>query len=212
MIIRQIVVGSMSVCCYLAICKKTKKAVVIDPGGDEARILKALKDDGATVEFIINTHAHPDHDCGNGKIKDATNAPIVLHEDDAAYFAKPEVKQYFSSLGLPESPPADKKVKDGDVVTFGEESLKVIHTPGHTPGGICLYNGPNLFTGDSLFVGGVGRTDFPGGDTQMLMSSIKNKILTLPGDTVIWPGHGYGGDSSTIATEARTNPFLTGEF
>ena len=212
MIIRQLVVGAMSVCCYLVICEKTKKAVIIDPGGDESRILQAVEQDGATVEYIINTHGHPDHDCGNGKLKEATGAPIVLHEDDADFFAKPEVEQYFSVLGLPESPPPDKKVKEGDVITFGEESLKVIHTPGHTPGGMCLYSAPNLFTGDTLFVGGVGRTDFPGGDTKTLIDSIRKKLLTLPGETVVWPGHGYGGDTSTLAAEERSNPFLTGDF
>jgi glyoxylase-like metal-dependent hydrolase (beta-lactamase superfamily II) len=212
MIVRQLVVGSMSVCCYLAICEKTKKAVVIDPGGDEERILKAVNDEQATVEYIINTHGHPDHDCGNGKLKEATGALIIIHTDDAEFFAKPEVKHYFSVLGLPESPPADKTVKDGEVISFGEEHLTVIHTPGHTPGGMCLYSPPNLFTGDTLFVGGVGRTDFPGGETKTLTGSIRNKLLVLPGDTVVWPGHGYGGDSSTIATEARTNPFLTGDF
>jgi len=206
------VVGSMSVCCYLAICEKSRKSVIIDPGGNEEQILKAVKDEKATVEYIINTHGHPDHDCGNGKLQKATGAQIVIHEDDAEFFAKPEVKHYFSVLGLPESPPADKTVKDGDVISFGEESLTVLHTPGHTPGGICLYSSPNLFTGDTLFVGGVGRTDFPGGDTKTLIRSIRSKLLPLPADTVIWPGHGYGGDSSTIATEARTNPFLTGDL
>nr|MBF0221710.1 MBL fold metallo-hydrolase [Desulfobulbaceae bacterium] len=212
MIVRQLVVGSMSVCCYLAVCEKTKKAVIIDPGGDESRILKAVKDEGATVEYIINTHGHPDHDCGNAKLKEATGALIIIHKDDADFFAKSEVKKYFSMLGLPASPPPDKKVTDGESLSFGEETLTVIHTPGHTPGGICLYGKPHLFTGDSLFVGGVGRTDFPGGDTKTLMNSIRKKLLTLPGDTIVWPGHGYGGDSSTISTEAATNPFLTGDF
>ena len=123
MIVRQIVVGSMSVCCYLAICEKTKKAVIIDPGGDEDRILKAVADDNATVEYIINTHGHPDHDCGNGTLKEATGAPIIIHKDDADFFAKPDIKEYFSILRLPESPPPDKKVKDGDLITFGEETM-----------------------------------------------------------------------------------------
>lgn len=212
MIVRQLVVGSMGVCCYLAICAKTRKAVVIDPGGDEKKILALIHTENATVEYIINTHGHPDHDCGNRTLKEATGALIVIHEADAEFFSKPEVQSYFSVLGLPASPPPDIKVKDGDFISFGEEKLKVIHTPGHTPGGMCLYSSPYLFTGDTLFVGGVGRTDFPGGDTKALVSAIRTKILTLPGETVVWPGHGYGGDSSTIATEARTNPFLTGDL
>jgi glyoxylase-like metal-dependent hydrolase (beta-lactamase superfamily II) len=111
-------------------------------------------------------------------------------------------------LGLEASPPADIQVLDGDVITIGEEKLKVIHTPGHTPGGICLYNAPNLFTGDTLFVGGLGRTDFPGGSYDELIASITTQLLTLPPETVVWPGHGYGGNRSTIGEEKRSNPYL----
>jgi glyoxylase-like metal-dependent hydrolase (beta-lactamase superfamily II) len=103
-------------------------------------------------------------------------------------------------------------VHDGDIIEVGKVKLTVLHTPGHTPGGICLYAAPHLFTGDTLFVGGVGRTDFPGGDTATLMKSIRQKILTLPGTTKVWPGHGYGGNSSTIGREAKSNPYLTGDF
>ena len=122
------------------------------------------------------------------------------------------MKNYFSALGLKESPPVDKTVTDGDLISFGDCTLKVIHTPGHTPGGMCLYSKPNLFTGDTLFVGGVGRTDFPGGDTQTLTNAIKTRLLILPEDTIVWPGHGYGGDRSTIGQEKMSNPFLTGAF
>jgi len=212
MFIKQMSVGPMNVCCYLVACQSTKKGAVIDPGGDEDRILAAVEQEGITVEYIINTHGHLDHVCGNGKIKQETGASIIMFQTDKEFFERPEVRQYFSGLGLKESPPVDKTVKDGDVITIGNEALKVLHTPGHTPGGMCLYNPPNLFTGDTLFVGGVGRTDFPGGDTATLMKAIQEKVLTLPPDTVIWPGHGYGGDSSTIETEKRSNPFLTGAF
>lgn len=212
MIIKQLIVGSMGVCCYLVGCEQTKKAAVIDPGGDEPRILATARDHGLAIEAIVNTHGHPDHVCGNGPIKEATGAPIIIHEKDAAFFADPEVKKYFSLLGLPESPPADRLVKDGEEIKIGEVSLKVIFTPGHTPGGICLYHPGHVFTGDTLFVGGVGRTDFPGGDTATLQRSIRERLLTLPAETVVWPGHGYGGDSSTIGAEARSNPFLNGEL
>ncbi len=212
MIIKQLVVGSMSVCCYVVGCEETKQAAIIDPGGSEQKILDTVKKEGLTVEKIINTHSHPDHDCGNAIIKEATGAPIIVHKDEATFFAKPETKQYFSMLGLPESPPPDQTVSDGDIITVGNLQFTVIHTPGHTPGGMCLYCSPNVFTGDTLFVGGVGRTDFPGGDMSTMMSSIKDKLLTLPPETVVWPGHGYGGDTSTIATEKSSNPFLTGAF
>jgi hydroxyacylglutathione hydrolase len=212
MLIRAMTVGSMSCCCYLVICEETREAIIIDPGGEEDRILGQCEKDKAKVKYIVNTHGHPDHVCGNARIKDATGALIVMHEEDAAFFGKPEVEQYFSSLGLKPSPPVDKKVSDGDLISFGKENLKVLLTPGHTPGGVCLYSAPNLFTGDTLFVGGVGRTDFPGGDGKVLYNSIKNRLLTLPDETVVWPGHGYGGANSTIGEEKRSNPFLTDTF
>ncbi|HEB69066.1 MAG TPA: MBL fold metallo-hydrolase [Desulfobulbus sp.] len=206
--IQQLTVGSMGVCCYIVSCEKTGKAAVIDPGGDEEKILNACRKENLEVEYIIATHGHPDHVCGNGPIQEATGAKIIMHKADAEFFARPEVKEYFSMLGLAESPPADIIVEDGDTITIGEEQLQVLHTPGHTPGGICLYNPPNCFTGDTLFVGGVGRTDFQGGSARELSRSIQEKLLTLPADTVVWPGHGYGGSKSTIGDEARSNPFF----
>ncbi|CAK8715977.1 Hydroxyacylglutathione hydrolase [Candidatus Electronema halotolerans] len=207
--IQQLTVGMMNVCCYIVSCEKTGKAVVIDPGGDEKDILAACAKGGLDVLRIISTHGHADHVCGNGPIQQATGAKIVMHRADAEFFSNPDVKSYFSMLGLPESPPADILVEDGDLISFGEESLHVLHTPGHTPGGICLYSPPNCFTGDTLFVDGVGRTDFPGGSSNELARSIKERLLTLPPETVVWPGHGYGGSKSTIGKEARSNPYLS---
>ena len=198
----------MGVCCYIVSCEKTKKAAVIDPGGDEEKILAACREKELIVEYIIATHGHPDHVCGNGPLKEATGAKIVMHKADADFFGQSEVKEYFSMLGLAPSPPADLVVEDGDIISFGEEKLKVIHTPGHTPGGMCLYNAPNCFTGDTLFVGGVGRTDFPGGSMQELSGSIREKLLSLPPETIVWPGHGYGGSKSTIGEEAQSNPYF----
>ncbi len=206
--IQQLTVGMMGVCCYIVSCEKTGKAAIIDPGGDEEKILDACRKENLDVEYIIATHGHPDHVCGNGPIQEATGAKIIMHKDDAEFFARPEIKDYFSMLGLAESPPADIIVEDGDTITIGEEKLQVLHTPGHTPGGICLYNAPDCFTGDTLFVGGVGRTDFQGGSMQELSRSIQEKLLTLPADTVVWPGHGYGGSKSTIGEEARSNPYF----
>jgi glyoxylase-like metal-dependent hydrolase (beta-lactamase superfamily II) len=208
MFIKQLTVGQMGVCCYIVGCTKTGKCAVIDPGGDEERILAEVKRAKLTIEYIIATHGHPDHVCGNRRIKEASGASIVMHEADAVFFARPEVIKYFSMLGLESSPPADIQVLGGDVITIGEEKLQVIHTPGHTPGGICLYNAPDLFTGDTLFVGGLGRSDFPGGSDRELIASITTKLLILPADTVVWPGHGYGGNRSTIGEEKRTNPYI----
>lgn len=208
MLIKQIIVGSMAVCCYIVACEKTKKAAVVDPGGDEGKILAELGKMNVELEYIIATHGHPDHVCGNRKIQEQTGAKIIMHAADELFFNKPEVKNYFSMLGLAASPPADLQVVDGDEIVIGEVTLKVIHTPGHTPGGMCLYNAPDLLTGDTLFVGGLGRSDFPGGSHQELLTSIRTKLLVLPPETVVWPGHGYGGSRSTIGDEMRTNPFL----
>jgi len=210
MIIRQKSVGSMAVCCYVLGCAESKKGVIIDPGGNEEQILAIVAEEGLTIEAIINTHGHPDHVCGNAPLKEATGAPIIMHEIDDDFFQKKETISYFSMLGLPASPPVDQRVKDGDTITFGNESLEVILTPGHTPGGICLYSGSDLFTGDTLFVGAIGRTDFPGGDMNQFMASIDQRLMVLPDETVVWPGHGYGGSKSTIGEERRSNPFLTG--
>ncbi|OGR16092.1 MAG: MBL fold metallo-hydrolase [Desulfobacterales bacterium GWB2_56_26] len=208
MLIKQMIVGSMAVCCYIVACEKKKVAAVIDPGGDEGKILAEVKKMGVDLEYIIATHGHPDHVCGNKKIQEQTGAKIIMHAADAAFFGTPEVKNYFSMLGLTPSPPVDRQVMDGDEIMIGDVTFKVIHTPGHTPGGMCLYNAPDLFTGDTLFVGGLGRSDFPGGSHQELLASIRNKLLVLPPETVVWPGHGYGGSRSTIGEEMRSNPFL----
>ncbi len=204
----QQMVGMMGVCCYILSCEKTSSAAIVDPGGDEQRILDLVSRAGLDVKYIIATHGHPDHVCGNRKIKEGTGAQIVMHEADDDFFSQSQVKGYFSMLGMEESPPTDIRVKEGDTISFGEVSLQVIHTPGHTPGGMCLYSKPDLITGDTLFVGGIGRTDFPGGSHHELLTSINNKLLILPPDTVVWPGHGYGGSRSTIEEEHRSNPYL----
>jgi glyoxylase-like metal-dependent hydrolase (beta-lactamase superfamily II) len=210
--IEQFSVGMMEVCCYVVSCSQTKEAVIIDPGGGESEILGYCTENGLQVKYLIATHGHPDHVCGNARLQKETGARILMHHDDASFFWQPETKQYFSMLGLPQSPTPDELVKDDDRIHFGTEQLQVIHTPGHTPGGICLYSEPNCFTGDTLFAGGVGRTDFPGGSTEELLNSIRNRLLTLPQDTIVWPGHGYGGSRSTIGAEAAGNPFLQGSY
>jgi len=212
MIVKQMTVGSMAVCCYVVGCEETKKCCIIDPGGNEEMILSLCRSEGLSVEAIICTHGHPDHVCGNAKIQKATGAPILMHAVDAEFFARAEVIDYFSMLGLPPSPPVDRTVSDGEKIVIGTISLTVLHTPGHTPGGICLYAAPHLFTGDTLFVEGLGRTDFPGGDMNQLLTSINEKIMTLPAETVVWPGHVYGGARSTVGAEADNNPYLKGAW
>jgi glyoxylase-like metal-dependent hydrolase (beta-lactamase superfamily II) len=188
MIVKQIEIGAMDNFSYLVGCEATGKALVIDPGGDVEGILSAAREAGLSIEMIVNTHTHGDHTAGNARLKAMTDAPIVLHEDDAAGY-----------------PQADRRLKDEKTLTLGEISFDVIHTPGHTPGGICLYAEGQLFTGDTLFVGDSGRTDLPGGDRPALGASIR-RLMTLPDDTVVWPGHDYGPTpSSTIGWEKRHN-------
>lgn len=208
MILKQMIVGSMGVCCYILGCEETKKGAIVDPGGDESLILAEVEKLGLDIVYIIATHGHPDHVCGNRTIQEATGCKIVMHEVDALFFEKKETQNYFAMLGLEPSPPTDVKVKEGDTIEVGNLKFEVLHTPGHTPGGMCLYCPPNLMTGDTLFVGGIGRTDFPGGSYEELIESIKTKITTLPEDTVVWPGHGYGGSKSTVGVEKRSNPYL----
>ena len=188
MIIRQLEVGMMDNFCYLVGCESTRQALVIDPGADVAAILAAAADEGLTITTIVNTHAHGDHTAGNAELKAQTGARVMIHTDDAAGF-----------------PGADVFLSDKDQIQMGTLGLKVIHTPGHTPGGICLYADGNLFTGDTLFVGDSGRTDLPGGDRPTLGASIR-RLMELPEDTVVWPGHDYGPTpSSTLGWEKRHN-------
>jgi len=212
MIIRQLQVGPEKVFCYILGCEKTRKAVVIDPGGEEEKILALIQELRLDPLYIINTHMHPDHTCGNAKLKRETGAAIVMHEKDHAFLQDKKNSEYFMRMGPLSSAP-DILVKDGSVLAFGEYSLQVIHTPGHTPGGICLLVDGNLFTGDSVFVGAAGRVDLPGGDFHTLSASLEKKIATLPDDTVIWPGHDYGDTvTSTVGREKKENPFLGGEW
>jgi glyoxylase-like metal-dependent hydrolase (beta-lactamase superfamily II) len=210
MIIKQLKVGVMEVFCYILGCEDTHRGLLIDPAGDEDFILETADDLGLTIESVVNTHGHPDHTCGNRKIKDETGAKIYMHPSDDRMFNSPEGEVMARQWGFTPSPPADVLVKDGDTIPFGNQALTVIHTPGHSPGGICLQGGNNLFTGDTLFVGAVGRTDLPGGSLEIMLNSIKEKILALPDDTIIWPGHNYGGSpTSTIAQEKKHNIYIT---
>jgi hydroxyacylglutathione hydrolase len=207
--IEQIKVGFMDVFCYIISCPRTKMALVIDPAGDEDSVVERIKEKCLELKYIVNTHGHPDHTGGNARVKELTGAEIVIHEEDDMLFNSPEGRDHALQMGFAPSPNADLHVKDNDEIVIGDVKLKVIHTPGHSRGGICLYGEGNLFTGDTLFVGAIGRDDLPGGDYAVYMDSINKKILTLPDETIVWPGHDYGvSPSSTIGREKMTNPFL----
>jgi glyoxylase-like metal-dependent hydrolase (beta-lactamase superfamily II) len=188
MIIRQLEIGMMDNFSYLIGCPQTRQALVIDPGSDVAAILAAAASEDLKIVTIVNTHAHGDHTAGNTALKRQTGARIMIHALDAGGY-----------------PQADAHLADGDAIRVGLIRFKVIHTPGHTPGGICLYADGHLFTGDTLFVGDSGRTDLPGGDRPTLGASIR-RLMELPEDTVVWPGHDYGpSPSSTLGWEKRHN-------
>jgi hydroxyacylglutathione hydrolase len=207
--IEQIKVGFMDVFCYLVSCPRTNEAIVIDPAGDEERIVERIQQKKLHLIYIVNTHGHPDHICGNAKVKHLTGAKIVVHELEVPLISSEREREMVRQWGFSPSPPPDITVKDGDEINAGDVSLKVIHTPGHSPGGMCLIGDGNLFTGDTLFVGAIGRTDLPGSSMNQFMISLTQKLLTLPGDTIVWPGHDYGvKPRSTIEEEKRMNPWL----
>jgi glyoxylase-like metal-dependent hydrolase (beta-lactamase superfamily II) len=207
--VQQMKVGFMEVFCYLVACPQTKEALVIDPAGDEERVVDEITQKGLDLKYIVNTHGHPDHTCGNAKVKTLTGAKIVIHELDALMINPAHGQEMARQWGFTPSPSPDRNVKDGDQIVVGKVSLEVIHTPGHSPGGICLLGDGNCFTGDTLFVGAIGRTDIPGASMSQFMKSIKERLLTLPDETVVWPGHNYGfKPSSTVGEEKRTNPWL----
>jgi hydroxyacylglutathione hydrolase len=209
MLIEQIEVGQFAVFAYVLGCRETGEGIVVDAAGEVKRILKVSEASGITqIKYIINTHSHADHAGGNRELKERTGAQIVVHRDDAERLANPPdfILQIFQCES---SPPADVTVVEGDRIQFGKHQLEVIHTPGHTPGGICLYTPGYVITGDTLFVGGIGRTDLPGGSTRTLLDSIRSRLFVLPEDTVVLPGHNYGhSPRSTIGQEKRSNPFV----
>ncbi len=198
----------MATFCYLVGDRASGTCALIDPAFETDRILEKAYETGYRITHIINTHAHSDHTAGNGAIKAATDAQILIHEQDAGRLVKLLNRTFSRVLGGRGSPKPDVLLKDGDRIQIGDSSLRVLHTPGHTPGGMCLYTEGHVFTGDTLFVGAVGRSDLPGGSAKTLLASIREKIYTLPGHTIVWPGHDYGSfPSSTVQQEKDTNPF-----
>ena len=188
MVVRMMV-GPLQANCYLVGCKKTGEAVVIDPGGDVPRILAELTKRGWKVRTILNTHGHWDHTGGNGELKRITGAELLIHEADAP--------------GLEPAP--DGFLEEGREIRFGAHRLEVLHTPGHSPGGVCFSSTGAVFTGDTLFAGSIGRTDLAGGDYTALISGVREKLFCLEDSLRVYPGHG---PSTTIGQERLHNPFF----
>ena len=205
MIIKEMAVGALMANCIILGCEKTGEAAVIDPGDETERILLSLADSKLKLKYIINTHGHFDHVGGNKKMKEATGADILIHLLDAPMLSRLSSDATLFGFSAENSPPPDRTLEDNDTISFGEIRLKVIHTPGHSPGGISLYTDSKLFVGDTLFAGSIGRSDLPGGDFNTLISSIKNRLFELDDDVNVFPGHG---PNTTIGKEKLSNPFV----
>lgn len=209
MIFETLVVGPLEVNCYILAEKPGCSALIIDPGAEAERIMAVAGLNNLSVDKIVLTHAHGDHIGAVAEIKRQTNAPILIHKGDALMLTDSN-RNMSAWAGIPvTAPEADQFIADGDLIECGAVRLKVLHTPGHSPGGISLVGDDFVITGDLLFAGSVGRTDFPGSSPDVLMKSIKDKILPLGDRFKIYPGHG---PSSTIGMERKTNFFLNQRF
>ncbi len=206
MIVKTVVVGLFASNCYIVGSESNKEGVIIDPGDDAKEILKNVKDLGLDIKLIILTHGHIDHTGAVKEVKEATGAEVAIHTDDAKSLQEQLLGRLFG-LSYPPPPPPDWLLKDGDSIDVGDLHFLVVHTPGHSPGGICLLEEGVVFSGDTLFNYGIGRTDLPGGNGSQLMNSIHTKLMILPDNTIVYPGHG---PETTIGTERQSNPFLGG--
>lgn len=198
-------VGPLQSNCYILINNETNNAIIIDPGADGPQIEAAINKRGLIPIKILNTHGHGDHIGANQHIKNTFNIPIYIHSGDAPMLDDPD-KNLSSFIGMPiTSPEADHELNDNDAIVFDSFSINVYHTPGHSPGGVSFHVENLLFSGDALFKQSIGRSDLPGASHETLMQGIKNKLLVLPDDTIVYPGHG---PSTTIGEEKENNPYL----
>jgi hydroxyacylglutathione hydrolase len=203
LIVRKLVVGPYASNCYIVGSEATREGMIIDPGAEAKEILRTVEKLGLTIKLIVLTHRHPDHVGAAAQVKEATGAGMACHAECARYL--PQSPSYVYESSFEGAPKAERILKEGDVITIGDLHFKILHTPGHTPCGISIYGEGHVFTGDTLFNYGIGRYDLIDSDGEALIRGIKTKLLTLPPETVVHPGHG---PDSTIATEIRANPFL----
>lgn len=197
LVFEQIKVGDMENYTYLLGDSETKEAAIVDPAWEIDKLIQIIKNHNLQVKYIINTHCHYDHTDGNVQMKKSTGGKIIIHKSEEFYLSN------FTEA------PADMTIEDGDTVYLGEIEIKFLHTPGHSPGSCCLLVEDNLITGDTLFVGSIGRTDFPGSDPEKMFHSLNDKIKPLSGNIKVYPGHNYGPEKfSTIDNEKRSNEYL----
>ena len=209
MILESLTVGFTASNCFIVGSESTKRGMIIDPGAEAKTILKAVKDLGLSIPLIVATHTHADHIGALRAVKEETGAEFAIHEDEKSV-AYEVLSRIFAPLmggSFSRPPEPERLLKDGDTIDIDDLHFTVFHTPGHSPGGISLYGHGVVFCGDTLFNFSIGRTDFPGCSHTQLMNSIYSKLMTLPDDTVVYPGHG---PETTIGTERRVNPFLHG--
>lgn len=197
--------GDFATNCYIIACPQTRACAVVDPGVPDPWIKRTLSEQGLTPSLILLTHGHVDHIGGVEWVKAQSGAPVWVHPADEPMLRDPRLNSS-AFFGAPiTAPPPDRLLNEGDTVTLGNLTFQVLHTPGHTPGGICFYTPGHLIAGDTLFAGSVGRTDLAGGNWESLIRSIRTKLLPLPPETVVYPGHG---PTTTIGDEKEYNPFL----
>ena len=203
--VKSLAVGPIGVNCYILKDDSSNEGIVIDAGGNADKILSVINKEGIDVKMLVLTHGHFDHIGAVDELREELNVPLAVHEADAQMIT--DGRQNLSAFvgELMEKKSAEIILHDGDTVSFGRCSLKVISTPGHTPGGICLYGGGALFSGDTLFAGSVGRTDFPGSSTDDILDSVRNKLSEVSDDTEVFPGHG---PATTMGIERKTNPYM----
>ncbi len=203
-------VGLFQSNCYILSCERTNEAIVVDPGGEGERILEAINRQKLRVKAIVNTHGHIDHVSGLSVLAPALSVPVLMHKDDLPIYNNLSTQAAMFSVPAPTGVKIDQFIEAGDKIEFGDIACEVIHTPGHSPGGISiLFRGESpqiILSGDTLFMGSIGRTDLFGGDYDAIMKSLRNVYLQLPDETVVYPGHG---DKTTIGFEKRYNPFLS---
>ena len=201
--VKRLVVGSLSANCFIV--GAAGEGMVIDPGGNAETIDRTITESGLEIGIIVLTHGHSDHIAALRDIQDRTGAEVAIHREDAEFL---ETSSQFG-ISYRKPHPPDRLLGEGDVIDIGEARFKVVHTPGHTPGSICLLSGDKVFTGDTLFRRGIGTTLMPGSSRSQLINSIQTRLMTLQDDTVVYPGHGR---ETTIGAERKDNPYVTGRY